>query len=79
MQLTSSSVEHFVKDTLRRDGVTVLRLIRGNCGDYAALQIVHQLWQIKHGSTNYAMTSRSKNSANSNMKARFATREDSYE
>jgi len=39
-------VENFVDTTLRKDGVTVLRLISDNCGDLVTAEIVEHLWKI---------------------------------
>ena len=33
-------------DTLRKDGVTVLRLISDNCGDLVTAEIVAHLWRV---------------------------------
>jgi hypothetical protein len=45
-------LESFVDNSLRKDGVTVLRLISDNCGDVVTAEIVHHLWNIKHGLNN---------------------------
>jgi hypothetical protein len=39
-------VEQFVRQTLRSDGVTVLRLVSDNCGDLVTAEIVEHLWKI---------------------------------
>ena len=37
-------LENFVDDSLRKDGVTVLRLISDNCGDLVTVDIVYDMW-----------------------------------
>ncbi|VDK42105.1 unnamed protein product [Anisakis simplex] len=44
--LCDVKIDGFINCMLRKDGVTILRLISDNCGDLAVAEIVYKLWDM---------------------------------
>ncbi|MFH4983351.1 hypothetical protein AB6A40_010060 [Gnathostoma spinigerum] len=39
-------IDVFIRDSMCKDGVTILRLMSDNCGDFGVAEIVKQLWKV---------------------------------
>lgn len=43
-----NQISNFIDDSLRTDGLTILRLISDNSGDLAVADIISRLWENAH-------------------------------
>lgn len=46
IEFSDVKIDGFINCMLRKDGVTILRLISDNCGDLAVAEIVYKLWDM---------------------------------